>query len=224
MIFPLTSHHHSRNLSLVTNMVRFRLWLLLTLWVDYIGISFEWDCSSIQWTQALSAWMSIKPIELPPRPEGSGGGETPGSGPRGPRTSQQISEELTACYLASTMCTVVGVGIGTALSVQRKNVKYLAAGGVVVDAFSIFLRPRADTYLYSLAANYIHAYILSYIHTYIHTCIHTTYVYICVEDIHFYSHMNYYPFTLVGSMIAWNVCRCCLLFWIWMQGSSVGYD
>ena len=35
------------------------------------------------------------------------------------------------------MCTVVGVGVGTALSVQRKNAKYLALGGfagTVADA------------------------------------------------------------------------------------------
>ena len=29
------------------------------------------------------------------------------------------------------MCTVVGVGVGTALSIQRKNAKYLALGGLV---------------------------------------------------------------------------------------------
>ena len=31
---------------------------------------------------------------------------------------------------ASSMCTVVGVGVGTALSVQRKSAKYLALGGL----------------------------------------------------------------------------------------------
>ena len=78
----------------------------------------------------FSRAMSVKPIELPPRSEGDE--KESGSGQRGGlRTTEQISKELSACYLATSMCTVVGVGVGTALSVQRKNAKYLALGGMV---------------------------------------------------------------------------------------------
>ena len=53
------------------------------------------------------------------------------------KSMDELSKDLSLCYLQSSMFTVVGVAVGSALSMQKKNVRYLAVGaffGTVSDA------------------------------------------------------------------------------------------
>ena len=73
---------------------------------------------------------------------------------------QKLSQDLSACYLSSSMFTVVGVGIGTALSLQKKNVKYMALGamaGTTTDAvygFGFLCRDLSNKYQMARNAAY----------------------------------------------------------------------
>jgi hypothetical protein len=47
------------------------------------------------------------------------------------KSVQQISQDLSACYLSSTMFTVGGVVLGSIAATRSKNIKYLGVGAFV---------------------------------------------------------------------------------------------